>query len=115
MGVILVLSIFWIGYGIAGLIGFQNIPAKYKGHSWTKDYIRKQGVTWLVLGLPWFGFYLVRTFVVAEANISTRMVVVILLLLAIPALITTIMLGRKYKALLSTEADRNLTEECRKV
>lgn len=41
MGVILVLSIFWIGYGIVGLIGFQNIPAKYKGHSWTKDYIRK--------------------------------------------------------------------------
>ena len=106
MGVILVLSIFWIGYGIVGLIGFQNIPTKYKGHSWTKDYIRKQGVTWLVLGLPWLGFYVVRTFFLAEANISTGMAVVILLLLAVPALITTIIWERKYKTLLSAEADR---------
>ena len=103
MGVILVLSIFWIGYGIVGLIGFQNIPAKYKGHSWTKDYIRKQGVTWLVLGLPWLGFYVARTFFLAEANISTGMAIVILLLLAVPALITTIILERKYKAMLSAE------------
>ena len=110
MGVILVLSIFWIGYGIVGLIGFQNIPAKYKGHSWTKDYIRKQGVTWLVLGLPWLGFYVVRTFFLAEANISTGMAVVILLLLAVPALITTIIWEQKYKALLSAEADRKSAE-----
>ena len=110
MGVILVLSIFWIGYGIVGLIGFQNIPAKYKGHSWTKDYIRKQGVTWLVLGLPWLGFYLVRTFVLAEENISTGMAVVILLFLAVPALIITIIWERKYKALLSAEADSKSTE-----
>ena len=106
MNVLLFMSGFWILYGIAGLLGFQNIPAKYKGHSWTKDYIRKQGVTWLVLGLPWLGFYLVRTFVLAEANISTGMAVVILLLLAVPALITTIILERKYKAMLSAEADR---------
>ena len=106
MGVILVLSIFWIGYGIVGLIGFQNIPSKYKGHSWTKNYIRQQGITWLVLGLPWLGFYLVRTFFWSEANISTGTAVVILLVLAIPALITTIICERKYKALLSAEADR---------
>ena len=110
MGVILVLSIFWIGYGIVGLIGFQNIPAKYKGHSWTKDYIRKQGVTWLVLGLPWLGFYVARTFFLAEANISTGMAIVILLLLAAPALITTIILERKYKAMLSAEAYRKSAE-----
>ena len=110
MGVILVLSIFWIGYGIVGLIGFQNIPAKYKGHSWTKDYIRKQGVTWLVLGLPWLGFYVARTFFLAEANISTGMAVVILLLLAVPALITTIIWECKYKTLLSAEADRKSAE-----
>ena len=110
MNVILVMSVFWILYGIAGLLGFQNIPAKYKGHSWTKDYIRKQGVTWLVLGLPWLGFYVARTFFLAEANISTGMAVVILLLLAVPALITTIIWEREYKALLSAEADRKSAE-----
>ena len=103
MGVILALSIFWIGYGIVGLIGFQNIPAKYKGHSWTKDYIRKQGVTWLVLGLPWLGFYLVRTFLLAEIAITAGMSVIILLLLSIPALIVSIGMEKKYKAMLATE------------
>ena len=37
MNVLLFMSVFWILYGIAGLLGFQNIPAKYKEHSWTKD------------------------------------------------------------------------------
>ena len=41
MDVLLIMSIFWIGYGILGIFGIQNIPAKYKGHSWTKDYILK--------------------------------------------------------------------------
>ncbi|WP_418632339.1 hypothetical protein [Ruthenibacterium lactatiformans] len=105
MNVILVMSLFWIGYGIVGLIGFQNIPEKYKGHSWTKDYIRKQGITWIILGLPWFGFYLVRTFPLSEINISTGNTVVILIMLSIPALIGSIVLERKYKALLSAEID----------
>ena len=103
MKAILVLSIFWIGYGIVGLIGFQNIPAKYRGHSWTKDYIRKQGVTWLILGLPWFGFYLVRTFLLPDANISTGIAVVILIILSVPALIGSIILEKKYKTMLATE------------
>ena len=30
MNVLLFMSVFWILYGIAGLLGFQNIPAKYK-------------------------------------------------------------------------------------
>ena len=33
MNVILVLSVFWIGYGVVGLIGFQNIPAKYNDNT----------------------------------------------------------------------------------
>ena len=103
MNVILVMSVFWIGYGIVGLIGFQNIPAKYKGHSWTKAYIRSQGMNWLILGLPWFGFYLVRTFLLAELDITTGMSVVILLLLSIPALIVSIVLEKKWKAMLATE------------
>lgn len=103
MNVILVMSVFWIGYGIVGLIGFQNIPAKYKGHSWTKAYIRSQGLNWLILGLPWFGFYLVRTFLLAELDITTGISVVILLLLSIPALIVSIVLEKKYKAMLATE------------
>ena len=103
MYVLLFMSVFWILYGIAGLLGFQNIPAKYKGHSWTKDYIRSQGLNWLILGLPWFGFYLVRTFLLAEAAITSGMSVVILLLLSIPALILSVIYEKKYKAMLAAE------------
>lgn len=103
MNVLLFMSVFWILYGIAGLLGFQNIPAKYKGHSWTKDYIRSQGLNWFILGLPWFGFYLVRTFLLAEAAITSGMSVVILLLLSIPALILSVIYEKKYKAMLAAE------------
>ena len=99
------MSVFWILYGMAGLLGFQNIPAKYQGHRWTKAYIRNRGVQWLMLGLPWLGFYLVRTFLLAEAGISSEMEVVILLLLALPALTASIVWERKYKARLSADAD----------
>ena len=103
MNVLLFMSVFWILYGIAGLLGFQNIPAKYKEHSWTKDYIRSQGLTWLILGLPLFGFYLVRTFLLAEAAITTGQSVGILLLLSIPAVVVSIIYEKKYKAMLAAE------------
>ena len=96
MRVILFMSVFWILYGIAGILGFQNIPQKYRGHSWTKNYIRSQGLSWLILGLPWFGFYLVRTFLLTEA-VTTGMSVTIMLLLSIPALIVSIVFEKKYK------------------
>lgn len=38
MDVTLFLNIIWIIYGIAGLLGYQNIPKKYKGYSWTVQY-----------------------------------------------------------------------------
>lgn len=103
MNVLLFMSVFWILYGIAGLLGFQNIPAKYKGHSWTKDYIRSQGLTWLILGLPWFGFYLVRTVLLAEAAITTGQSVGILFLLSTPAVVVSIVYEKKYKAMLAAE------------
>lgn len=105
MKTLLWLSVFWIIYGIAGLFGFQNIPAKYKGHSWTKDYIRCQGATWLMLGLPLFAFYLLWTFFFADAPVHPGSIVLIVLVLAIPSLMFTITWEKKYKALLAVETD----------
>ena len=103
MSVLLVMSIFWIGYGTLGIFGIQNIPAKYKGHTWTKEYIRKQGITWLLVGVPWLAFYLVRTLLVPDANLNTGIEVLVLIALSVPALITTIIWEKKYKALLAAE------------
>lgn len=105
----LIMSIFWIGYGILGLFGIQNIPSKYKGHSWTKEYIRKQGITWLLVGAPWLAFYLVCKFVIPEVNISLGIELLVLVALSLPTIIFTFIWERKYKALLAaeTEAEKN--------
>ena len=38
MTVVLCLSVFWIIYGILGICGIQNIPEKYKGSDFEKEY-----------------------------------------------------------------------------
>ena len=52
MDFILFMSILWIIYGVAGLLGFQNIPAKYEGYSWTIRYKRSSGIGWLIFVVP---------------------------------------------------------------
>lgn len=103
MYVQLTLSIFWIFYGILGLFGIQHIPNRYKGHSWTKEYIRKQGITWLLVGVPWLVFYFVRKFAIPHIEIRSGIVCLILIALSLPSLIATVIWERKYKALLSVE------------
>ena len=41
MEVIFFMSLFNIGYGIFGLFGKMNIPEKFKGHEWTKNYMKE--------------------------------------------------------------------------
>ena len=95
MQVIMSMSIFWILYGIAGVLGFQNIPHKYKLHSWTKHYIRCQGISWLMLGIPWLILYLLMTVCFADTHIRISVIILMLLVLAIPAVIYSIRLERK--------------------
>ena len=103
MSVMFVMSIFWTIYGIAGLLGYQNIPEKYRGHSWTKDLIRCQGKSWLMLGVPWMMVYLAATFVFADMSIKTGTWLIFDLVVAIPGLIYTVIWDRKYKAMLEAE------------
>ena len=56
MNIILITGLFATIYGIAGILGFQIISARHRGHGWTKKYIRSQGISWLLLGIPWLAF-----------------------------------------------------------
>ena len=56
-----VLSIFWIGYGILGILGIQNIPERYRYRSWTSDYIRANGIGLVIFGISWFILGIVLT------------------------------------------------------
>ena len=107
MQVMMFMSVFWTLYGIAGLFGIQNIPSKYKGYTWTKEYIRCQGISWLMLGIPWLIFYLVHTFYLADKNIGAGVIVLILVLFAVPSIIYTIKWDKKFRDLLSRETNCN--------
>ena len=105
MQAMMCISIFWTLYGIAGIFGFQNIPTKYKGYSWTKDYIRCQGKSWLMIGLPWLAIYLMRTFCFADIHISMGLMVLIFFVISIPAIAYTVIWEKKFKDLLAKEID----------
>ena len=100
MRVVMGMSIFWMLYGIAGLLGFQNIPAKFKGHSWTEEYTRKQGLTWLLLGIPEFLLTVIITNFFPALIAPNPITQIAIVVLGMPSLIYSILLDRKYRALL---------------
>ncbi|MBQ3111974.1 MAG: hypothetical protein IJC70_03800 [Firmicutes bacterium] len=103
MNVLLVMSIFWILYGIAGLLGYQNINKKYRGHSWTPDYIRCQGASWLMLGVPLLIFDRVLKLCFTNVHIGVGMMLTIVIILAAPSLIFTVIWEKKFNALLNAD------------
>ena len=100
MKVLLFMSAFWTLYGIAGLLGYQNIPKKFKGYSWTKDYILLQGITWLMLGVPLLILYIVVMCFIPETEINAELLVISMLVLAIPSIICTCKWEKKYEKML---------------
>ena len=108
VNVILIMSAFWVIYGIAGILGFQVIRSEYKGHRWTKTYVRLLGVSWLLLGVswlllgvPWLLFD--RIAVYTATNIGTCLLCIILLALAMPSIVFTFFIDKKYRNILKNE------------
>ena len=101
VNVILIMSAFWVIYGIAGILGFQIIRSEYRGHRWTKTYVRLLGVSWLMLGVPWLLFDRIAAY--TAANIGTEVFCFILLVLAIPSIVFTFFIDKKYRNILENE------------
>ena len=100
MKVLLFMSVFWTLYGIAGLFGFQNIPKKFKGYSWTKEYIHHQGISWLMLGVPLLVLYWVVNHFIPEKDINAELLVIVMLVLASPSVWYTFVWEKKYEKML---------------
>ena len=100
MNILLFMSVFWTLYGIAGLFGYQNIPKKFKGYSWTKEYIRLQGITWLMLGVPLLMLYLFVNHLIPEENLNAELLVLSMLVLASPSVVFTYKWEKKYEKML---------------
>jgi len=97
MTVLLCLSVFWIIYGMLGIFGIQNIPKKYKGSDFEKEYKRDRGISWLLLGIPMFVFWLVVHNMEIINNVPF---VIIMIAIALPSIIYDFMAERKYQKLL---------------
>ena len=91
MNVILIMSAFWVIYGIAGILGFQII----------RSDVRLLGASWLLLGVTWLLFD--RIAVHTAANIGTGLLCIILLALAMPSIVFTFFIDKKYRNILKNE------------
>ncbi len=96
MTIILCTSLFYIVYGICGLFGKINIAKKYKGHEWTKNYMKELGVSDILLGIPWLILYF--AFEQYDPGFITTLLLIIIL--ALPAFFLTIHIERKYNKML---------------
>lgn len=99
MGTILVIGIIWTLYGLAGLFGIQKIPSKFKDKFWTKHYIRYQGISWLLLGIPW----IVLDVITEDKGFGMPVMLFLILACSLPGFVYTVILDRRYTAKLKLE------------
>ena len=99
MEVIFFMSLFNIGYGIFGLFGKMNIPEKFNGHEWTKDYMKELVIADILLGVPWLILY----FAFKQYDPGYWKIFLLIILLALPSLIYLILIERKYNKLLKKD------------
>lgn len=103
MKVIMWIGICWTIYGILGLIGIQHIPQKYKGKTWTKDYARSHGLSWLMIGIPWIVLYCILN----GKDVPKLNVEVLLVLCGLPSVVYSIFYSRKYSTKLKEESENS--------
>ena len=106
MFTVMSMGIFYSVYGVLGLLGVQVIPSEYRGKPWTKSYIRRRGISWVIVGIPWLVFYLI----VRDMEKNKLILLVMLITISLPSIIYSIVFERKYKALLKNEQDNNLSQ-----
>jgi len=92
---LMILSVFWIIYGVLGLCGIQNIPKQYKGTEQEKPYKRYCGITWLTLGLAWFIVEMV--IMLLAIDIARPVEAIILFVFSIPSFAYNFIKGKEFR------------------
>lgn len=96
MKILLIMSLFWVCYGILGIFGIQNIPNRMKNTEYEKEYKKFAGTGWLLIGIPWFVVWLVTH----NKNVTAIYLIIILAVCAIPSMVYTHIGEKKYRRLL---------------
>lgn len=104
----LILSIVYIITGIFGLCGKQFIvPDKYDGFPWTKKYLQGNGLSWILLGVPWFILFLIPI----KDRFDMITVMIILIFAALPSLAFSIYHTIKFKKILKRDIEIQSAEK----
>ena len=103
MATIVIICIFWLGYGIAGILGYQNIPSKYEEQPWTAQYKRYSGISWIILAVP----TLLICAVVWFLDLGRGWYIWSPIVGGIPSVIYSIWFTRKYDRLLRSDHKEN--------
>lgn len=96
---LLSLGIFYMIYGVAGILGFQYIPQKYRNRSWTGEFIRSRGIFFLITGALWIFVYIIDSF----HRMNWITLAAVLILFSAPPMIYAVRTEKKYKLRLAEE------------
>ena len=95
----LALGIVWILYGIAGIFGFGHVSKRFRGYVWTNDYIRAQGISFIMLGAAFVALYLVNVFFFIGKQIGVGFEILLLSVFVTPSFAYMTMYEKKYRAM----------------
>ena len=98
----LVLGVFWIGYGISGLIGIQNVARKYKDTFLEKDYKKFSDKGYIFLGVMCIVMFLVNEIIDLTFWYDVTIDVIIL----IPVIIYTIIGEKRFKKIFEDNSEK---------
>ncbi len=102
------LSIAWIAIGVMGLLGFsKRAPKKFRDKPWTKQYIKYEGVTWILIALPSICFLLMGGDKNPGFDDVLSLEMLILAISVVPAIVYSIWVERKFSARLKEENEEN--------
>lgn len=93
MNALLFMSVFWICYGILGILGIQNIPKDYKLTEYAKEYKKFSGIGWLLLGIPYFIIWIVAH----NIDISQYIKIPIFVACTVPSLVYSYIGEKKFR------------------
>ncbi len=93
----ILLEVIVIGTGLAGLFGLGWIPEKFKGRSWSKDYIRSGGWISLLFGIALWGW----EFLSATVSLPLYLSISLILLIGVPFFLYSLKIEAKYDKLLA--------------
>ena len=92
-GTVLIISVFWMIYGLISFLGISTKGSKYHGRPFEKDYKKARGIAYLGVGICW----LAVSFLFSRFSMSNTVQLIVLIAASLPCMIYSTKQERKYR------------------